>query len=470
VPPRPTAQRQQRGRFGSLDENESQGARQGPAKPRAQQQLQQSQQPLPQDPPMIMAAAAAAAAQAMSLQQQQQLQQMQTLQAMQMQAMQQATQSQQQQQQQSLLQQQQQLLAQQRESKDADDGQGAGKGVISLLQEFVQCSRQFHAPQHRPILQWSYDNRMADFTTLEFRGTVAFLLDGVPHHVAGAWHPSKKLAQRDAAERALGFFVGRWGEQLLLEQEGCIAKPPQVGESRSEMDILEGFSMSYPACNGQSPQWSHSWEGEDCRAQVEISLLGVPHKFAGCPKTSQQAASTDAARRVLWYLQCPGFETIFAPDPRAPAVTGKEIPSPPANWASDAAEGCALQLAERKTALMRVQNRLQQAFARRLRPGQSVWDWSYEQDEEDTQWPPLCRATVTVPVAGRSFTGEWARGQRDAQIEACNLVSAFLNDGGLTRTPSRGSSGELLDREESGDCEDHFDLVRHAESAGRREL
>ena len=45
---------------------------------------------------------------------------------------------------------------------------------------------------------------MADNTNLEFRAQVSFLLDGVPHHVAGAWQQSKKLAQRDCAERCLG--------------------------------------------------------------------------------------------------------------------------------------------------------------------------------------------------------------------------------------------------------------------------
>lgn len=37
---------------------------------------------------------------------------------------------------------------------------------------------------------------------------------------------------------------------------------------------------------------------------------------------------------------------------------------------------------------------------------------------------------------GEDLTGDWARGQRDAQIEACRLVSAFLDDAGLA---SRGS-------------------------------
>lgn len=340
---------------------------------------------------------------------------------------------------------------------------GTSKGVISLLQEFVQCSRQFHAPQHRPILQWTFDNRMADFTTLEFRGAVAFLLDGVPHHVAGTWHPSKKLAQRDAAERALGFFVGKWGEQLLREQNGCVVKPPMSNQRAiqlTEIDILDSFCRSYPACEGQPPQWSFDWDGDECRAVAEITLLGVPHKFAGAAKATEEEAGTDTTRRVLWYLQCPGYEGVYAPDPHAPAVIGKEIPAPPTNWANDGAEGCADQMAEaeKKTALMRVQNRLQQAFARQLKPGQSVWEWAYETDEDDSSWPPLCRATVTVAVAARSFTGDWARGQRAAQIEACNLVSTFLADGGLTRTPSRVSSRDMAYQEDSGDCYDAFEL------------
>lgn len=313
------------------------------------------------------------------------------------------------------------------------DAEAANKGVISVLQEFVQCSRQFSAPQHRPILQWSFDSRMTDFASLEFRGTVAFLLDGVPHHIAGTWHPSKKFAQRDTAERALGFFVGRWGEQLLTEQR-------QSGEissndfqaATSHVQVLDEFCRSMnPSSPGAVPKWTSRRDESGWIAQAEISVLGVLHKFAGASKSTEDAAKQDTARRVLWYLQCPGYEDAFAPDAQAPAVTAKEIPSPPAYWASDEAEGEALQMAERKTALMRVQNRLQQEFARRLRVGQSVWEWSFETDEKDHAWPPLCRATVVVPLMSRQFTGGWARGQRDAQLEAVNLLASFIDDGGL---------------------------------------
>lgn len=269
---------------------------------------------------------------------------------------------------------------------------------------------------------------MADYTTLEFCGTVAFLLEGIPHHVVGAWHPSKKCAQRDTAERALGFFVGR-GEQVQRREN---IAPVQAKCIASAVEALEQFCHACPDCDSESPHWELCRQDTEVSARVGLQLLGVAHTFAGMPKLTEEKARDDAARRVLWYLGCPGFEDAFSPDWRAPAVTGRDIPPPPASWAkktNDVAQSRAVQVAERKTALMRAQNRLQQAFARSLQPGQSVWEWKYDLDEEDDSWPPLCRATVTVPVAGKTFTGQWMRGQRDAQIETCRLVSAFLDAG-----------------------------------------
>merc|ERR1719272_787278 len=78
-----------------------------------------------------------------------------------------------------------------------------GGGPISELQEYVQRDRRFPVSSHRPILKWEWNTRMANAVTLEFRATVSFILEGVPHHAAGAWHTSKKSAQRDAAERVL---------------------------------------------------------------------------------------------------------------------------------------------------------------------------------------------------------------------------------------------------------------------------
>lgn len=307
------------------------------------------------------------------------------------------------------------------------DNDALGKGVISLLQEFVQCSKYFHAPQHRPILQWNFDTRMADFTSLEFRAQVAFLLDGVPHHAAGSWQPSKKLAQRDAAERALSFFVGCWGEQLLEQPCSFEATAKQLPEK----EVLQEFCRKFPACEGATPNWDVMWDkNNDCRACLQVNLMGVPHKFTGPLRATAEEACAATSCRVLWYMQCPGFQDSFEPDPNGAAAVAKDIPSPPSNWANDSGEEDAVQAADRKTALMRVQNRLQQVFARLLRPGQSVWEWSYETDPDDASWPPLCRAKVSVPAAGRIFVGRWVRGQREAQLEACSQVAAALEKDG----------------------------------------
>jgi len=325
----------------------------------------------------------------------------------------------------------------QRDQKDEESTRGgevAGKGPISMLQEFVQCSREFRLPPRRPILSWSFETRMADFSTLEFRAIASFLLGGVPHHVAGAWHPSKKGAQRDTAERSLGFFVGRWGEQLMQSSSDTqpvskatgveVEEPSEgVGDSNASETLMR-VVRSYQGENDMPPQWKITCDNGLHQAILEVDLLGVPHKFGGKPAVSEAAAREQMARRVLWYLQATGYADAFEPDP---AATGASATAPPSRWASDASEEDALLIAERKTALMRVQNRLQQALAQQLKPGQGVWDWTYEPNHEEGGWPPLCRATVRVPVLGAEFTGGWARGHRAAQLEACEQVAQYLD-------------------------------------------
>lgn len=232
-----------------------------------------------------------------------------------------------------------------------------GKGAISQLQEFVQASKHFPLPPSCPILQWQFDSRTAD-GSLEFRATVAFLLDAVPHHIVGAWHPSKKVAQRDAAERALGMLVGRWGECALLREEDADAEyapsqreaapgdgsdtdgacwparseVPALPVPGAEAQALEGLCRSVIATS--KPQWwsQREKEGGLCRAFVRLELMGVPHTFAGRPCETLEAAATDTAKRVLWYLQCPGFQTAFEPDPETLKTMAVEIPSPHCTW------------------------------------------------------------------------------------------------------------------------------------------
>eukprot|EP00913_Durusdinium_trenchii_P020623 g19369.t1 len=103
----------------------------------------------------------------------------------------------------------------------------------------------------------------------------------------------------------------------------------------------------------------------------------------------------------------------------------QDIPEPHPCWNKDESlqEGEDRSLAERKLLIRRVQKRLQQE----LLPGKPVWYWSYERDMKDRGWPPLFRAHATVPSADRSFSGTWKRGQREAQLQTCALISQFLD-------------------------------------------
>ncbi|CAE8626224.1 unnamed protein product, partial [Polarella glacialis] len=383
----------------------------------------------------------------------------------------------------------------------------SSKGAISKLQEFVQSSKTFPLPSSCQVLQWSHENRMVG-SSLQFRASTAFILDGVPHHVLGGWWPSKKQAQRDTAERALSFFVGRYGEEL--QPQGTLVKPlngqgedahdagqelSQGLEGRDDVAFLERF------CAGQRLRWSFRWEAtpEDplqvcncealCKASVELEFLGAPHMFTGraCSskvfpapdpgspgspgdpaitpsrscrrhetKILKESACADTARRVLWYLQCPGYEQLFEADKELIKTMAEDIPEPsPGAWppspggfvgtpttaacdsdgvGSDISPGQSPEqsplqsawpadLLERKTAVMRLQNQLQKMFSKQLTPGMSVWSWRYEKTPSDAT---LCRASVHLPFINRTFTGDWAKGHQAAQLLACHALSSFL--------------------------------------------
>lgn len=306
------------------------------------------------------------------------------------------------------------------------------KSAISLLQEFVQCSKDFQLPPRQPILRWHYETRVKDHSTLEFRSRALFLLAGALHHSVGTWQLSKKLAQRDAAERAIGFFLGHWCDLILAKDaSGCAAEDPEVESTRvedndskvasssiEELRLLQEYSRCFQD-NGIVTHWHEIDEDDRWQAFVEMSIAGVPHRFSGPPCSDQMEASKQAAKRVLWYLQHPDYVHAFEPDldaiPDAMSVT-------PPSWTCDQPTDES-QAVRRKTALMRIQNRLQQRLGPHLKPGQSVWEWSYDSDG----WPPRVRASVHLAHFGREFTGSWVRSHRGAQLDTCAQVEEFLN-------------------------------------------
>jgi hypothetical protein len=329
------------------------------------------------------------------------------------------------------------------------DGKLKG-AAVSQLQEFVQGARLFPMPPSCPVLHWCHDTRIVE-NKLEFRATVSFILDGVPHHIVGEWKLSKKMAQRDVAERSLGLFVGHWGDvvreglELIKEEDSnectiSLAKsllPSEntdpnfaIKEGRDPLADFEEYCHNFTTQPCGPPHWRYVCDDGQYQAFVDLTVFGVPHTFPGAHRDSLQAAYLDTARRVLWYFQHPLYKDDFEPDFDFAKSMAHEIPEPAVCWTKDTSlfEG-GQELAERKTALMRVQNRLQQAYARSLVSGSSVWYWSYERGPKTKSKgsQPLLRATARVPLAGRVFVGAWLAGQREAQIDVCARITEFLD-------------------------------------------
>jgi len=217
------------------------------------------------------------------------------------------------------------------------------KSAIAVLQEFVQGSASVPLQPKRPVLQWTF----ATQRNMTFRATVAFLLDGIPHHVAGTWQRTKKLAQRDAAERALSCFVMEWSKDWWRLQgltrptsSSCI---PSCGKVTRDTCDIEAFKTCCAEVQGVSdPRWQFVWDKDRCRARLHVLLLGTEHQFVGGTEDSEEAAQANTSRRVLWYLQYPGFRSAFEVDVDAqtassqgPVVTGIDWRGDPADDLND---------------------------------------------------------------------------------------------------------------------------------------
>merc|ERR1712019_276132 len=120
-----------------------------------------------------------------------------------------------------------------------------------------------------------------------------FLVGGALHYSVGTWQLSKKLAQRDAAERAVGFFVGHWSDMLLsndlltdsahaLDRGNVVLSNDNetINCSIPEVWVLECFSRHFRK-HDDTYRWHETYVGNRWQAYVEMDISGVPHKFAG---------------------------------------------------------------------------------------------------------------------------------------------------------------------------------------------
>mmetsp|Transcript_19975 Transcript_19975/g.46870 ORF Transcript_19975/g.46870 Transcript_19975/m.46870 type:complete len:322 (+) Transcript_19975:47-1012(+) len=314
-----------------------------------------------------------------------------------------------------------------------------GEGMhnaVSILQEHVQSCSDF--PPHARILMWNFENRIQEDSLLQFRAVVSFIFKEVPHFFRGSWQTSKKKAQRDTAERVRRYMSRNDSQSGLQAPQG-----PAL-----TLDELVQQELCHMR---DTRQTSRSWQGEHVDGEVEdrLSAVGqefrmvlcfelnrVPHQFAGAWCTSVSDAVSDAAQRVLWYFGLgTGFQgtslstTAQAAEPLPPQLLSpKEIgTSPGASVGSEPRHPV-----EDKTILMQVQNMLQKTFSKDTAAGEKVWVWTYEPSPAD---PQVFRAIAQVPAIGRTFQGDWCRGKKFAQRNACLAVKAFLEEQGVSDVP-----------------------------------
>jgi len=288
--------------------------------------------------------------------------------------------------------------------------------AVSILQEYIQSCSDF--PPHARILTWSFEKRLQEDSLLQFRATVSFVYKQVPHFFRGSWQTSKKKAQRDTAERV---------RRLMMKEEQAQSSAAMLQVVQQEVQCLleqpERFRGEHVAVEIEerlSPE-----NVEEVRALLLVCLDGVPHRFAGAWLSPEQALR-DAAERLQWFLGA-GDLSLFRAS-LATAAAGAEQAPPAQLVDKELADDSPGQVAgekavEEKTILMQVQNALQKTFSKDTPAGEKVWVWSYEPSND----PQLFRAVAEVPALGRRFQGDWCRGKKLAQRNACLAVKAFLD-------------------------------------------
>jgi len=274
------------------------------------------------------------------------------------------------------------------------DNNREDNGPVSRLQEWIQA--QSKQGNYQRILHWFFDQQMEDRITLQFKATVSFVLDNVPHHVEGEWQTSKKKSQRDTAERALFHFANLENVLVPSIHEGSLP-------ALAKIDPYIKYAMEEDQENGY-------------RATAQFFVSGSPHHFRGSWQPSKQEAKVDCANRTVAYLRVPEYRQMF------------DIPAgilgPPETFDMKAqADDYPSRVAQQKTALMQVQNLLQKVYSKEIVPGEDMWEWEWQSDPMTGK---THNVTVHVPVTGQRFSGQWCQGKKEAQRTACEELKKFL--------------------------------------------
>jgi len=221
--------------------------------------------------------------------------------------------------------------------------------AIAQLQELLQAveyAEHFRYPPGTSVLQWTYGEHQLAPGQAEFRAVVAFLRDGVAHHVSGEWERSKKLARQSAADAALVLLRdscaphnGNASTRVFIDTAELVCKVSALpAASEDDVQLLQQICsrMGLPSARWSSQCTSdRSWQ-----AMVEIRLHNIPHTFSGVSCANPEAAKGDVARRTMWYLEAGDLEGLYEPDVLKLLSADCKVSAPPSSWARSVDVSC----------------------------------------------------------------------------------------------------------------------------------
>eukprot|EP00403_Amphidinium_massartii_P008715 CAMPEP_0178417666 /NCGR_PEP_ID=MMETSP0689_2-20121128/24688_1 /TAXON_ID=160604 /ORGANISM="Amphidinium massartii, Strain CS-259" /LENGTH=516 /DNA_ID=CAMNT_0020039031 /DNA_START=70 /DNA_END=1620 /DNA_ORIENTATION=+ len=219
----------------------------------------------------------------------------------------------------------------------------SGKAAaIACLQELLQSAEHtslFKFPPGVKVLQWSYQQKTAG--RLVFRAFLAFLCNGVPHHVTGNWHQCKKDARQAVAEMALALVQGQTVDTAAEEDAaGCADLSGLVPLGRGDYrggsaKALESYLASCSCVTStQGMEWSTAQAARTgtWQAQCQVKILGMKFSFSGPALPNPEEAKNELASRVMWYMGCEDYQGLYVPNRRALMSVRCEVPAAPAHW------------------------------------------------------------------------------------------------------------------------------------------
>jgi len=216
--------------------------------------------------------------------------------------------------------------------------------AIAELQQLLQSAEHttlFKFPPGVSVLHWTYREEVVD--RYMFQAVLGFLCNGVPHHVAGDWHPSKRNARHSAADVGVSLMKAI----MINKAEGeappranvdlasvLLAASHELGSPADMVRKLEALLDECAAVTAPGREWRlvQSQRRSKWFAFLVIELMGVLFTFSGPVYSDIEEAKGELAKRVMWYMGYSGLQGCYLPNKRLLLSNRCQVSQAPLAW------------------------------------------------------------------------------------------------------------------------------------------